>query len=188
MTALSGGERLDDGPSPMNSVLERPNAVATDARHAPRSLDEIFPLRGDASRGRQLQQTWRTFGSEMEGAVRAAFDASRSPPEIAYAIGEIVHNYFRTRGATLTSYELRRLVAELLALQDRGQQDRAHEPLSAEPSLVTFAGEPVSAETAWTGDETGTPGSVVPDVVFEGPPSRLVNVTPRDPTRRCLPR
>jgi hypothetical protein len=101
-------------------------------------------------------------------------------------IGEIVHNYFRTRGATLTSYELRRLVAELLALQDRGQQDRRHEPLSAEPSLVTFAGEPVSAETAWTGDETGTPGPVVPDVVFEGPPSRLVNVTHHDPDAAVL--
>ena len=150
MTALSGGEQLDDGPIPMNSVLERPDAVAGDARHAPRSLDEIFPLRGDASRGRQMQETWRAFGSEMEGAVRAALDASRSPPEIAYAIGEIVHNYFRTRGVTLTSYELRRLVAELLALQDRAAI--AGRP-PASP-LVTFAGEPASAETAWTGDET----------------------------------
>ena len=186
MTALSGGERLDDGSSPMNSVLERPNAVAADARRAPRSLDEIFPLRGDASRGRQMQETWRAFGGEMGGAVRAAFDASRSPPEIAYAIGEIVHNYFRTRGATLTSYELRRLVAELLAQQGRGQQDRGREPRPAEPSLVTFADEPVSKETSWTGDETGTPGPVVPDVVFEGPPSRLVNVAPRDPDAAVL--
>ena len=185
MTALSGGERLDDGSSPMNSVLERPN-VAADARRAPRSLDEIFPPRGDASRGLQLQETWRAFGSEMDGAVRAAFDASRSPPEIAYAIGEIVHNYFRTRGATLTSYELRRLVAELLAQQDRGRQDRGPEPRSAGPSLVTFSGEPAARETSWTGDETGTPGPVVPDVVFEGPPSRLVNVVPRDPDAALL--
>ena len=61
-----------------------------------------------------MQETWRAFGSEMEDAVRSALDTSRSPPEIAYAIGGIVHNYFRTRGVTLTSYELRRLVAELL--------------------------------------------------------------------------
>ena len=180
MTALSGGdERLDDGPSLLNSVLERPNAVA-DARRAPRSLDEIFPPRGDAGRSRQLQETWRAFAGEMAGAVRAAFDASRSPPEIAYAIGEIVHNYFRTRGATLTSYELRRLVAELLVQQDR-QPDRGCEPRSAGPALVTFADEPGVSETPWTGGETGTPGPVVPDVVFEGPPSPLVSVAPRDP-------
>ena len=185
MPALSGGERLDDGSSPMNSVLERPSAAA-DMRRAPRSLDEIFPPRGDASRGRQLQETWRAFAGEMEGAVRAAFDASRTPPEIAYAIGEIVHNYFRTRGATLTSYELRRLVAELLAQQDREPQDRGPEPPAAGPSLVTFADEPASKKTAWTGDETGAPGPVVPDVVFEGPPSRLVNVVPRDPDAALL--
>ena len=95
----------------------------------------------------------------MEGAVRAALDTSRSPPEIAYAIGGIVHNYFRTRGVTLTSYELRRLVAELLVLRQRA------EPA---PPLVTFTAEPAAAETSWTGDEPGTPGPVVPDVVFEG--------------------
>jgi pilus assembly protein CpaF len=171
MTALSGGEQLDVERSPQNSVLERPDAVAGDERRAPRSLDEIFPLRGDVTRGRQMQETWRAFGAEMEDAVRTALDASRSPPEIAYAIGGIVHNYFRTRGVTLTSYELRRLVGELLALRQR-----------AEPAapLVTFAAGPADAETAWTGDEPGTPGPVVPDVVFEGPPSRLVDLAPRD--------
>jgi Flp pilus assembly CpaF family ATPase len=171
MTALSGGEQLDVELSPQDSVPERPDAIAGDERGAPRSLDEIFPLRGDVTRGRQMQETWRAFGAEMEVAVRAALDTSRSPPEIAYAIGGIVHNYFRTRGVTLTSYELRRLVAELLALRQR-----------AEPAapLVTFTAGPAAAETAWTGDEPGTPGPVVPDVVFEGPPSRLVDVVPRD--------
>jgi Flp pilus assembly CpaF family ATPase len=170
MTALSSGEQLDVERSPQNSVLERPDAAAGDERRAPRSLDEIFPLRGDVTRGRQMQETWRAFGVDMEDAVRTAIDASRSPPEIAYAIGGIVHNYFRTRGVTLTSYELRRLVGELLALRQR-----------AEPApLVTFAAGPADAETAWTGDEPGTPGPVVPDVVFEGPPSRLVDLAPRD--------
>jgi pilus assembly protein CpaF len=170
MTALNSGEQLDVERSPQNSVLERPDAAAGDERRAPRSLDEIFPLRGDVTRGRQMQETWRAFGVDMEDAVRTAIDASRSPPEIAYAIGGIVHNYFRTRGVTLTSYELRRLVGELLALRQR-----------AEPApLVTFAAGPADAETAWTGDEPGTPGPVVPDVVFEGPPSRLVDLAPRD--------
>ena len=106
-------------------MLERPDASAGEALRAPRSLDEIFPLRGDVTRGRQMQETWRAFGGEMEGAVRSALDTSRSPPEIAYAIGGIVHNYFRTRGVTLTSYELRRLVAELLALRQRAEPARA---------------------------------------------------------------
>lgn len=175
MTAVSGGERLYDEPSPVNSVLERPDAIVGDARREPRSLDEIFPLRGDATRGRQMQETWRAFGSEMDGAVRAALDGSRSPPEIAYAIGEIVHNYFRTRGVILTGYELRRLVAELLALQHRAPGGAG----APAESLVTFAAELQAVETSWTGDEPGTPGPVVPDVVFEGPPSRLVEVAPR---------
>ena len=133
MAALSGGEQLDVERSPQDSVLERPDAIAGDERRVPRSLDEIFPLRGDVTRGRQMQETWRAFGAEMEDAVRTALDASRSPPEIAYAIGGIVHNYFRTRGVTLTSYELRRLVGELLALRQ-----------SAEPAvpLVTFTAGP----------------------------------------------
>jgi Flp pilus assembly CpaF family ATPase len=169
MTALSGGERLDDEPSPLNPVLERPDAG--DARRGSRSLEEIFPLRGDATRSRQMQETWRAFGGEMEGAVRAALDTSRSPPEIAYAIGGIVHNYFRTRGVTLTSFELRRLVAELLVLRQRA------EPA---PPLVTFTAEPAAAKTSWTGDEPGTPGPVVPDVVFESLPSPLVEVVALD--------
>jgi Flp pilus assembly CpaF family ATPase len=170
MTALSGGEQLDDERAPQNSVLERPDAAAGDERRAPRPLDEIFPLRGDVTRGRQMQETWRTFGAEMEEAVQAALDTSRSPPEIAYAIGGIVHNYFRTRGVTLTSYELRRLVGELLALRQRAPG----------APLVAFTAEPAAAENSWTGDEPGTPGPVVPDLVFEGPPSPLVDVASRD--------
>jgi Flp pilus assembly CpaF family ATPase len=171
MTALSGGEQLDDELSPVNSVLERPDASAGEALRGPRSLDEIFPLRGDVTRSRQMQETWRAFGGEMDDAVRAALDTSRSPPEIAYAIGGIVHNYFRTRGVTLTSYELRRLVGELLTL-------RQHSP--GPPPLVAFTAMPPADETSWTGDEPGTPGPVVPDVVFEAPPSPLIDRTPRD--------
>src|SRR4029450_4856292 len=119
MTAMEGGERLDEGPAALNSVLERPHA---DGRARP--LEEIFPLRGDAGRARLMQETWRAFAVGMASRVAAAFGDGRSPPEIAYAIGEVVHNSFRTRGVTLTSYELRRLVAELLA-------QRQHPPRSA---------------------------------------------------------
>ena len=66
----------------------------------------------------------------------------RSPPEIAYQLGELLHNHFRTRGVTLTSYELRRLVAELLALHgptEEGQSRRPGEesPVGREP-VVAF--------------------------------------------------
>jgi type IV secretory pathway ATPase VirB11/archaellum biosynthesis ATPase len=168
MTAVSGGERLDDGPSPVNPVLEQADAIAGDAHRGMRSPGDIFPLRDDPTRARQMQESWLSFGGEMAEAVRSALDASRSPPEIAYALGEIVHNYFRTRGVILTSYELRRLVAELLAVQ------RPPAP------LVAFTSAPAPGGTAWTGDEPGTPGPVVPDVAFEAPPSPLVDRTLRD--------
>lgn len=173
MTALSGGDRRGDASSPMSSVLERPDASDSGARAPARPLDQIFPPPADASRGPQMQETWTAFCSEMDGAVQAAIDTSRSPPEIAYAIGETVHNYFRTRGLTLTSFELRRLVVELLA----GRQPRTIEA-ARESSLVTFEREP-AADSRWTGDEAAPVAAVLPDAVFRGPPSGLVKVSPR---------
>ena len=84
MTALSGGEQLDDELTPLNSVLERPDRGAGGAQRGPRSLDEIFPLRGDVTRRRQMQVTWRAFGDEMEDTVRLALDNSRSPPATTF--------------------------------------------------------------------------------------------------------
>jgi pilus assembly protein CpaF len=172
--------QLDGQPATMTSVIGRPDAVSGGA--SVRSLDEIFPLRGDVNRARQMQETWRGFGAEMGGAVRSALGAGRSPPEIAYAIGEIVHNYFRTRGVTLTSYELRRLVAELLA-----EQDRRRPSTHCEGPLVSFGAEPASRGTSWTGAEAVAPaGPAVSDAVFEGPPSKLVTVAPRDADEALL--
>ena len=173
MTAMDGGERLDESPAALNSALERPRA---DGRARP--LEAIFPLRGDVDRARLMQETWRAFADGMTVAVAAAFGDGRSPPEIAYAIGEIVHNYFRTRGVTLTSYELRRLVAELLAQRDRRRRSPAGGPPAA--SLVQFAGEPPAGTTPWTGVDAAAPTPAVADAAFAGPPSRLVTVAPRD--------
>ena len=165
---------VDEDRSPLSSVLERPGAAPGGGTGRP--LDEIFPLRGDVNRARQMQETWRAFGAEMDGAVRSVLAGGRSPPEIAYAIGEVVHSYFRARGVTLTSYELRRLVAELLV-----QQDRSRLAPAAEGPLVAFAVEPAAAGTSWTGAEAAGPTVLdMPDVVFEGPPSQLVTVAPRD--------
>lgn len=175
MTALSGGDKLESKPSPMSSVLERPNPAASETPPGVRSLDRIFPLPGDATRGRQMQETWQAFCGGMDGAVRALLDKSRSPPEIAYAIGELVHNYFRTRGVTLTSFELRRLVAEVLLLQRQ-----VPEPAPPDPVLVVFTAEPVPNAKPWTGDEPAPPAPRLPDSVFQAPPSPLVELPVRD--------
>ncbi len=177
MTALSGGDRLESKPSPMSSVLERPGGAGGETPPGARALDRIFPLPGDATRERQMQETWRAFCGGMEGAVRAALDKSRSPPEIAYGIGELVHNYFRTRGVTLTSFELRRLVAEVLELQDRASGPAEERP---EPSLVVFAAEPAGNASPWAGDEPAAPAAEVPDSVFGAQPSPLVDLSVRD--------
>lgn len=174
MTALSGGDRRGNASSPMSSVLERSDAAGKGERAEPRPLDQIFPPPSDASRGPQMQETWIAFCADMDDAVRSAIDASRSPPEIAYAIGEIVHNYFRTRGLTLTSFELRRLVVELLA----GRDGRTAAAQAAPSSLVAFDREP-SVGSQWTGDEAIATAEFVPDTAFRSPPSPLVEVAPR---------
>jgi type IV secretory pathway ATPase VirB11/archaellum biosynthesis ATPase len=151
-------------------VLDRPEAGQGGARAEPRSLGDIFPAGSNDARGRELQGTWRTFCQDMTGAVQAALSRGRSPPEIAYAIGELLHNYFRTRGVTLTSYELRRLVAELLA------QNRPGKPGEG---LVSFGDAP--ARTPWAGDEPAPePPPSVPEVAFEAPPSPLVTLPSRE--------
>ena len=170
MTALSGGDKLESKPSSMSSVLERPSPAASQTPPGARSLDWIFPLPRDATRSRQMQEAWQSFCGGMDGAVRALLDKSRSPPEIAYAIGELVHNSFRTRGATLTSFELRRLVAEVLLLQRQ----------APEPPLVVFTAEPAANARPWTGDESAPPPPRVPDSTFQVPPSPLVELPVRD--------
>lgn len=170
MTALSGGDRLESKPSPESLVLERPSPPAGATPSGPRSLDWIFPLPGDATRGRQMRETWQAFCGGMDGAIHALLDKSRSPPEIAYAIGELVHNYFRTRGVTLTSFELRRLVAEVLLLQRQ----------VPEPPLVVFTADPASNAKPWTGDEPAPVAPRLPDSAFRAPPSPLVDLPVRD--------
>ena len=114
MTAVSGGGRPDkEGRSPSSSVLVRPGAASSSTPPALRSLASIFPPSPDPKRNALMQDTWSAFCAEMMGAVKS-IDRKRSPAEVAYAAGEIVHNFFRARGATLTSQELRQLVGELL--------------------------------------------------------------------------
>ncbi len=191
MTAESGGDSPDSaGQSPASPVLDRPGATLTGPRAEPRPLDQIFPPDDDVPRAAAMQEAWTAFCREMDGAVRAALDKGRSPAEVAYGVGEIVHNFFRTRGTTLTSYELRRLVAELIALYrveppPTSSAERVAprvEVTETEPAgLVSFAAAPAAAARGWSGDAPrATAEPVVPESVFEPPPSRLVNLLDRE--------
>jgi Flp pilus assembly CpaF family ATPase len=187
MTAMSGGGRPAGIPNPLSSASERPHADESrqrDESHArdesrqrddsrPRALDQIFPMEGDANRSREMQAAWRSFCRDRLEAVRGVLGAGRSPPEIAYQLGELLHNHFRTRGVTLTSYELRRLVAELLSLHGPG--DERHEPVErpAPEPPPTLPSPPVPTTQALT-TQAPTPPPVAttpePPPEPEGPP------------------
>jgi pilus assembly protein CpaF len=205
MTAFRGGERHNGGPSRMTTLASNLTGATDTAPLVPRPLGEIFPQRTDANRARQMQETWVAFFSEMDGAVRGVLESGRSPPEIAYAIGETVHNYFRTRGVTLTSYELRRLVIEILDMHTRGHKTATPTAEPAPPpeptqqelfyggassngsttTLVAFADERAADQRAqpeapWVGDAPEVALHAVPDAAFEAPPSNLVSLPVRE--------
>jgi len=170
----------------MNSILDQAGASSDAARPEARPIGRIFPLDEDSQRGPQLRDAWAGFGREMAGAVRSALESGRSPPEIAYAVGEIVHNYFRTRGLTLTSYELRRLVGELVGPSRRAEA--APRPAAGEArnlktsaELVTFVGQQAALSSrALVDEENAASPPVVAEAAFEPPPSRLVNLIGRE--------
>lgn len=134
MAAASGGDRPpEEDRSPLRSLRERAGAASSGMRAEPRPLDEILPERGDAVRARDMQATWHAFCLERYDMVRGALGSGRTPPEIAYQLGELVHTYFRPRGITLTSHELRRLVAELLEPSNLTPPPSAAPPTPAPP-------------------------------------------------------
>jgi pilus assembly protein CpaF len=181
MTAFTGGERpLAGAEDRMTSVVARPESEAAANRPRPRPLDQIFPLRGDANRGREMQATWRSFCRDRATAVKAVLGAGRKPSEIAYQLGELLHNHFRTRGVTLASSELRRLVAELLTLYGptppentkAGQQPKLEEPAAEGPVADKAAADdpvtprPVAEVSAVENVEKEEPA--MPVVAFDG--------------------
>jgi pilus assembly protein CpaF len=198
MTAMSGGGRPAGVPDPLSSASEPPHADESrqrdESRHhddsRPRPLEQIFPMLGDANRTREMQAAWRSFCRDRLEAVRGVLGAGRSPPEIAYQLGELLHNHFRTRGVTLTSYELRRLVAELLALHGPAdEKDEAIEkpaptmppPAPPLPSPPVPSPPPVAAKPAPPPKKDPpivvrplavAPPAVVPVVAFEREPQQ----------------
>ncbi len=188
-------------------MLERPDGAANGSLPAPRPLARILTFENEDPRFPKMDETWRGFGADMGEQVREALDAVRSPAERAYGVGVIVHNYFRARGVTLTSYELRALAGELVDLQPSplpaaveqhvaavDQHDVAAEhhvaavehPVAAAPEapipateLVSFTDKDESTRKAWAGDDSAPPPAVA-ETVFAAPPSKLVNVIGRE--------
>ncbi len=197
MTAQSGGGQPDnEGRTPSSSVLERTGLAPDGAAPAADSRAQIFPTTSDSKRDALMRESWAAFNVEAVGAVKVAVDLDRTPPEIAYAVGEIVHNYFRARGATLTSYELRQLVSDLLDRYGVSKPDVLSPPPPEEPAVAQKAPEPepkrdTSPEEVvafeknaplapWQGEETPPPGPTVPETVFEPPPSAIVEMLDRE--------
>jgi pilus assembly protein CpaF len=178
----------------LSSLIERAGATVRRGRREARSLDQVLPDRGDEGRSRDMQATWQAFCLERHDAVRATFDRGRSPPEIAYAIGELLHTYFRTRGVTLTSHELRRLVAEILETQKLEmrpapppREEARAEPVIPDPPLPdppAPAPPAVAAPpTAVAADEPPVPEAPATQKREEESPAPLVSFT--DPPRRA---
>ncbi len=175
-------------------MLERPDGAANGSLPAPRPLARILTFEDEDPRFRKMDETWRAFGADMGAQVREALDAVRSPAERAYGLGVIVHNYFRARGVTLTSYELRALAGELVELQPVPlsvspsvpspaivEQPAAAAPEAPAPAaeLVSFADKDEATRRAWAGDDSAPPPAVA-ETVFAAPPSKLVNVIGRE--------
>ena len=179
----------------MSSVLDLSGAAAESGLPALRPLDLILGFEDEDLRFPKMQETWLAFGPEMGGQVRDVLDGGRSSAEIAYGVGVIVHNYFRSRGITLTSYELRALATELV---DRRQPvplagevevvPSTEEPPPEEAAvaaattdgLVSFVGKEEAADAAWAGEDTPAPAPAVVEAALAPPPSTLVNLVGRE--------
>lgn len=177
----------------MSSVLDLSGAAAEGGLPVLRPLDLILGFEDEDPRFPKMQETWLAFGPEMGGQVRDVLDGGRSSAEIAYGVGVIVHNYFRSRGITLTSYELRALATELV---DRRQPVSLSAEVPVVPSteepppeeaaaattdeLVSFAGKEEAADSAWAGEDAPASAPAVSEAALAPPPSTLVNLVGRE--------
>jgi Flp pilus assembly CpaF family ATPase len=172
----------------LSSVLDLSGAAAEGGLPVLRLLGQILSFEGEDPRFPKMQETWLAFGAEMGAQVRDVLDGGRSSAEIAYGVGVIVHNYFRSRGITLTSYELRALAGELVDRRELPPTVVApvEEPL-AEPAvekttdeLVSFTDKEEAREAAWAGEDAVAPAPVIAEATLTPPPSKLVNLVERE--------
>lgn len=156
--------------------------VETDAPGA--SAGAIFPPQRSDNRARQLEETWLLLFRELRGPVDTTLLGGLSAGDVAYRLGELVHNYFRTRGVTLTSFELRRIVVELLDNHKRGWPTLkpVQGPAAPPSSLVDFVdGDPDARAIREAAARPPEPAAAQPTVAptIEAMPSPLVDLAPR---------
>lgn len=189
----------------MSSVRDQSDVARGGSLPEVRPLDRIVTFENEDPRFLKMQGTWSDFAGEMGGQVLSTIDNGRSPAEIAYGVGVILHNYFRSRGIPLTTYELRALANEFVDLPKPDSFEPiieapvavvpvAEAPLVEEPvaspaveveqgektaELVSFGVENASV-AAWASEDTVPPAPTVTDAALVTPPSRLVNVVARD--------
>src|SRR5882757_1620258 len=132
-------------------MIERPDGASNGGLPEPRPLARILAFEDEDLRFPKMDETWRAFGADMGRQVRDVLDGGRSPAEKAYGVGVIVHNYFRTRGITLTSYELRALANELVEPPHASPPPPAEEKEETITDLVSFADKEEVAERVWAG-------------------------------------
>ena len=161
-------------------MLDLSGAAAEGSLPALHPLGQILAFESDDPRFPKMQETWLAFGPEMGGQVRAVLDGGRSSAEIAYGVGVIVHNYFRSRGITLTSYELRALAGDLVdrrapppppvappvvaPVEEPAAEEEAETEIETEKTtdeLVSFTGKEEAAEAAWAGEDAVAPAPVI---------------------------
>ncbi|MGE0420728.1 MAG: CpaF family protein [Reyranellaceae bacterium] len=177
-----------DNGAPHQRAVRSPAEATTAGSDAPAaSAAGIFPSPTADTRIRQLQETWQLLFRDLRGPVDSTLLGGLSAGDVAYRLGELVHNYFRTRGVTLTSFELRRIVGELLDNHKRGWPTLtpASGPGAPPSNLVDFVdGDPDARairEAAARPPQPAAPQPAAPPVI-EAIPSPLVEVQPRTAT------
>ncbi|HKU97766.1 MAG TPA: hypothetical protein VJR58_20925, partial [Vineibacter sp.] len=175
------------GVSELRAILDRPLAAPADGATGS-GYSAIFPEPSGDDRGRQLEETWTSLVAQLREPVDNTLRGGMSAGDIAYRLGELVHGYFRTRGVTLTSFELRRIVVALLDNYRHGwpvlndpttNMAAAFAGTGPAEALVAFdrdAAQQLPPGASWNGEAAGArpPSVALPDL-----PSPLVSVAPR---------
>jgi pilus assembly protein CpaF len=166
-------------------VVHSPAEAGIAESDAASTTSGIFPPARADNRARQLEETWLLLFRELRGPVDTTLLGGLSAGDVAYRLGELVHNYFRTRGVTLASYELRRIVVELLDNHKRGWPTLKPAPGPSAPpsSLVDFVdGDPDARALRHAAALPPELGGAAPAAspTVEAIPSPLVDVRPRE--------
>lgn len=182
----------DNGALRGGAVHSPADATTLDAGAPGASAAAIFPPQRSDNRTRQLEETWSLLFRELRGPVDSTLLGGLSAGDVAYRLGELVHNYFRTRGVTLTSFELRRIVVELLDNHKHGWPTLkpAQGPNAPPSSLVDFVdGDPDARAIREAAQHPPAPATSkqIATPVIEPIPSPLVDLQPRGTPQQAPP-